>query len=144
MTVGDKCAHVVDAPRDGLAARILDEAIRMFASRGNASTSVSVREVVAACGCTRPTPYDHFTNTTILPDLLDIRSPRARDRAHIEAQIADGVERGELREDLPIKAAAIALVGAMHMWLQRWLDAHPLDEEFERSTPSLSMHGVIA
>ena len=174
----------------------------MFASRGYASTSV--REVVEACGCTKPALYYHFTNkvglyraaigaavfrlevvheqmsrgggfveglreglrrlrahadvhpddlrllfraegeATIHPDLLDIRTLRAQDLARTEALIADGVARGELREDLPVKAAAIALVGAMHMWLQLWLDGHPLDDEFEQSTLSLYLHGVIA
>ncbi|MGH1346718.1 MAG: TetR/AcrR family transcriptional regulator [Nannocystales bacterium] len=201
MTVGDKCAAAVDLPQDSLAARILDEAIRLFASRGYASTSV--REVVEACGCTKPALYYHFTNkvglyraaigaavirlevvheelshgafveglregirrvrahaevhpddlrllfraeseATIHPDLLDIRTLRAQDLARTEALIAEGVERGELRKDLPVKGAAIALVGAMHMWLQLWLDGHPLDDEFEQSTLSLYLHGVIA
>jgi len=202
MTIGDECAAAADFPRDSLAARILDEAIRMFASRGYASTSV--REVVEACGCTKPALYYHFTNkvglyraaigaavlrlevvyegisgggafvdglrdglrrlrahadvhpddlrllfraeseATIHPDLLDIRTLRAQDLARTEALIADGVARGELRADLPVKGAAIALVGAMHMWLQLWLDGHPLDDEFEQSTLSLYLHGVIA
>jgi len=199
MTVGDKCAREAPA-RDGLAARILDEAIRAFASRGYASTSV--REVVEACGCTKPALYYHFTNktglyrsavgcavarlkhvyvpsseeasfpdqlrlglarirdhaevypddlrllfraeteATIHPDLLDVRTLRAQDLAMVETLLADGVARGELRPHLPIKAAAIVLVGAMHMWLQMWLDGHPLDADFEAHTMSLYLHGV--
>ncbi len=197
MAVGDKCAHTV--PRDGLAANILDEAIRMFALRGYASTSV--REVVEAAGCTKPALYYHFTNkvglyraavgasvarlehvydlagefsfaqslraglqklrehaerhpydlrlllradseATVDPDLLDVRTMRGQDLARVEVMLAAGVQAGELREDLPIKAAAVALVGAMHLWLQLWLDGHPLDAEFEDSTLSLYMNGV--
>lgn len=174
----------------------------MFASRGFASTSV--REVVEACGCTKPALYYHFTNkvglyraaigftvnrlesvyggmredapfaeqlrhgiaqmrryadehpddlrllfraeseATIHPDLVDVRTLRANDLAIVEGLLSKGVASGELRHDLPIKGAAIALVGAMHMWLQMWLDGHPLDTEFEQSTLTLYLHGVLA
>ncbi len=197
---GEECAVELDVPRDGLAGRILDEAIRMFASRGFASTSV--REVVEACECTKPALYYHFTNkvglyraavgcaisrlddvyapmmseapfadrlrrgvegmrlhaerfpddvrllfraeseATIHPDLVDVRTLRAQDLATVEGLLAEGVASGELRSDLPIKGAAIALVGAMHMWLQLWLDGHPLDAEFEQSALTLYLHGV--
>ncbi|MEM6290770.1 MAG: TetR/AcrR family transcriptional regulator [Myxococcota bacterium] len=200
MTAGAKTACLGEAPRDGLAARILDEAIRMFASRGYASTSV--REVVEASGCTKPALYYHFTNkvglyraamgavvarmqhvqvplegnnnfaealgeslarlrahaerypddlrlmfraeseATIDPELLDIRTLRAQDLAMVESMIALGVERGELRADLPVSMAAIALVGAIHVQLQLWLDGHPLDSDFERNLVSLFMNGV--
>ena len=202
MTSGEKGAVAANVLRDGLAARILDEAIRMFSARGFASTSV--REVVEACGCTKPALYYHFTNkvglyraaigcavarlesvyapmmddapfatrlqrglermrrhaaehpddlrllfraeseATMHPDLLDVRTLRAKDLAVIEELLARGVSHGELRSDLPIKGAAIALVGAMHMWLQLWLDGHPLDTEFEQSVLSLYLHGVHA
>lgn len=174
----------------------------MFSARGFASTSV--REVVEACGCTKPALYYHFTNkvglyraaigcavarlegvyapmlqeapfaqrlrlgleqmrlhaerfpddvrllfraeseATMHPDLVDVRTLRAKDLAALEELLAQGVATGELRADLPIKGAAIALVGAMHMWLQLWLDGHPLDTEFEQSTLSLYLHGVHA
>lgn len=174
----------------------------MFAARGFASTSV--REVVEACGCTKPALYYHFTNkvglyraavgcavarlesvyapmmdeapfaqrlhrglermrlhaaefpddvrllfraeseATMHPDLLDMRTLRTKDLAAVEELLARGVACGELRSDLPIKGAAIALVGAMHMWLQLWLDGHPLDTEFEQSVLSLYLHGVHA
>lgn len=202
MPTRDKCAPLCEVPEDSLAARILGEAIRMFASRGFASTSV--REVVEACGCTKPALYYHFTNkvglyraaigftvtrlesvyapmledapfaeqlrrgiecmrlhaeeypddlrllfraeseATIHPDLVDVRTMRANDLAILEGLLSRGVARGELRSDLPIKGAAIALVGAMHMWLQMWLDGHPLDTEFEHSTLTLYLHGVLA
>lgn len=196
----EKCALLADVPKDGLAARILDEAIRLFASRGYAATSV--REVVEACGCTKPALYYHFANkiglyqaaiaaavqrmqavhdplsheqrfedalraglrqfrehaelypddvrlllraeseATIDPDLVDISSLRAQDLAMVEELLLAGVQRGELRPDLPIKGAAVTLVGAMHMWLQLWLDGQPLDDEFEKNTLTLYLHGV--
>ena len=202
MAVGEKCAHLPEVAPDSLAARILGEATRMFAHRGFASTSV--REVVEACGCTKPALYYHFTNkvglyraaigftvrrlevvyapmleeapfaerlrrgiecmrvyaekypddlrllfraeseATIHPDLIDVRTMRANDLAILEGLLSEGVARGELRPDLPIKGAAIALVGAMHMWFQMWLDGHPLDTEFEHSTLTVSLHGVLA
>ncbi len=79
---------------------------------------------------------------TIDPELLDVRTMRAHDLSRVEALLTAGVQAGELRADLPIKGAAIALVGAMHLWLQLWLDGHPLDAEFEESTLSLYMNGV--
>lgn len=202
MAAREKCALATDIPRDGLARRMLDEAIRMFASRGFAGTSV--REVVEAAGCTKPALYYHFTNkvglyraavgcaiarlqevyepmledktfarrlqaglrrfrehaerfpddvrllfraeseATLDPELVDVRSLRAQDLAMVEELLAQGVARGELRSDLPIKGAAIALVGSMHMRLQLWLDGQPLGDEFEQTTLSLYLHGVIA
>jgi AcrR family transcriptional regulator len=198
----DKCALLQDLPKDGLARRILDEAIRLFASQGYAATSV--REVVEACGCTKPALYYHFSNkiglyqaaiaaavqrmqavhdplsknkrfedalrtglqqfrdhaerfpddvrlllraeseATVDPDLVDMSSLRAQDLAMVEELLRAGVERGELRPDLPIEGAAITLVGAMHMWLQLWLDGRPLDAEFEQNTLTLYLHGVSA
>lgn len=82
------------------------------------------------------------SEATIDPELLDIRTLRAQDLAMVESMIALGVERGELRADLPVSMAAIALVGAIHVQLQLWLDGHPLDSDFERNLVSLFMNGV--
>lgn len=43
---------------DGLGERILDVAIRLFASKGFAETST--REIAVAAGCTKPALYYHF------------------------------------------------------------------------------------
>ncbi|MCH9688663.1 MAG: TetR/AcrR family transcriptional regulator [Deltaproteobacteria bacterium] len=75
-------------------------------------------------------------------DLVDTRSVR---RAHldlVEQMIRQGVTAGELRADLPVEHAAIALVGALHFQLQLWLDGHGLAPDFGERILGIYLQGA--
>lgn len=91
-----------------LRTRILDAAIRLFAQRGYAATSV--REVVEAAGCTKPALYYYFeskdalfleairSGTAIIFDLVE---DTMRREGSVRAQMAHGLDQflGFFREN---------------------------------------------
>ncbi len=81
-------------------------------------------------------------HAAIDPDLFDCRPIRAAHLAEVERMLRIGIEQGEVRADLPVEDAAIALVGMMHFELQLWLDGRPLAENFADRMVSIYMRGV--
>ncbi|MEM7158368.1 MAG: TetR/AcrR family transcriptional regulator [Myxococcota bacterium] len=73
---------------------------------------------------------------------VDFRSFRAQDLARVRRLLTEGVQRGELREDLNVHDASIALVGTTHMYLQLWLDGTPLPDDFAERMTTLFLHGL--
>ncbi len=73
---------------------------------------------------------------------IDFRSFRAQDLQRIRRLLREGIERGELREDLNVHDASIALVGTTHLYLQLWLDGTPLPPDFAERVATLFLHGL--
>lgn len=73
---------------------------------------------------------------------VDFRSFRARDLLRIEMLLREGIAAGELRPDLDVHDAAIALVGTTHLHLHMWLDGTPLPSDFAERVVSLFFQGL--
>lgn len=73
---------------------------------------------------------------------VDLRSFRARDLQRIEGLLREGVLRGELRPDLDVRDAAVALVGTAHLHLQLWLDGTPLPPDLGSRVVTLFFAGI--
>lgn len=84
------------------------------------------------------------SEASVDPELLDAQSLRSGNLLLVGEMIQAGIERGDLRSDLPVESAAIALVGMMHVQLQMWLDGRPFDDDFVSNSVSLYMNGVSA
>lgn len=87
---------VADPPRlgTGLRERILRVAAGFFAQRGYQATSI--RQVVEACGCTKPALYYHFTNKEAL-----YLEALQNETSLLTALVADSLEaQGDVRRQL--------------------------------------------
>ncbi len=73
---------------------------------------------------------------------VDLRSFRARDLQRVEGLLREGVVHGELRSDLDVHDAAIALVGTAHLHLQLWLDGTPLPDDLGARVVALFFAGI--
>lgn len=73
---------------------------------------------------------------------VDLRSFRARDLQRIEGLLREGVLRGELRPDLDVRDAAVALVGTAHLHLQLWLDGTALPPDLGSRVVTLFFAGI--
>jgi TetR/AcrR family transcriptional regulator len=186
-----------------LRARILAEATRLFASKGYAATSV--REVVEACGCTKPALYYYFRSkealfleairaeteliTAILeahlsregsarwhmtdglrmyldhvrdnpmgmrllfradlqPDegqpVFDFVTLRATHMSIARSMIEVGVANGEIRPDVDLEDATMAIIGIADRWFQDWLRGGSLPHDLPERVMSIFFDGVGA
>ncbi len=190
-----------DQTPSNLRGEILEHASRLFAEQGYRATSV--REVVEACGCTKPALYYHFANKEALyvecldvnaqrilaleaalepgrpvPERLrcglglffehvakhatgmrllmraelrpepgqpsyDFEAMRTHHLGRIQELLAEGVQRGELRQDLDLDDAAFALKGMVDQRLQMWLHGVPFPADVADRILAIFLNGVI-
>jgi len=95
------------SPVTSLRTRILAEATRLFAERGYNATSM--REIVEACGCTKPALYYYFKNKEAL--FLEV--------LRVEADAVTAMVERELRR---VGAGEGPIRALMTEGLQRYLD----------------------
>lgn len=104
-----------DSPRRwdtlvGLEAKIVREAVRLFATRGYHGTSI--RELAEACGCTKPSLYYYFRSKEQL----------YRDVAGFELQRIESMIRQVLDAGGSVRDRMIQFVGAFFDPSRDWLD----------------------
>lgn len=80
--------------------------------------------------------------TALGSDLIDTRSLRAAHIAMADDLLRRAIETGEVRTDLPVEDAAIALIGMVHLQLELVLDGRPLSDNFAERIVSIYMDGV--
>ncbi len=196
----DKPPAALDSGSD-LRARILAEATRLFASKGYAATSV--REVVEACGCTKPALYYYFRSKEALfleairaetefitalirshvsregsarwhmtesmrlylehvranpmgmrllfraelqPDEgqpeFDFVTLRATHNAIAHRMLEHGVANGEVRPDVDLEDATMAIMGMADRWFQEWLRGGTLPLDLPQRVMGIFFDGV--
>jgi AcrR family transcriptional regulator len=117
-----------------LKAEIIDEATRLFAEKGYAATAI--REVAAACGCTKPALYYHFASKEALFRSI-VESEFAR-----MAEFMTAPEGVTLRERMHGALAVFSAYAEAHPNSLRLL--HRVETRPETQMPAFDMAAVRA
>ena len=74
--------------------------------------------------------------------LVDMEPLRAKHFGLVRALVEAGVATGEIRPDVDIEDATLALVGMVHFQLQAFLEGRPFQRDFGERLVRLFMEGV--